>query len=255
MQIILAVILFSLMLIIGGDRGATSFISLCGNCIILGITVFLMYTGFNYIVVTIIGCLLISILTIFYPNGINKKSMASFLSVLIVLTILFFGTFVVEQGLKTKGFSIEQQMEDSMSGLLTDVNINMYRIVISMIMMSLMGAVLDASVSIASSVYEVYEHNPHLGKIELFFSGLRIGRDIIGTTINTLFFAYLGESMMLLIRFHIEGYSFGNIINSKSFCQEFVRIIFSGASCVLIIPVTAFILAKLLKKDDVKHLI
>jgi len=65
----------------------------------------------------------------------------------------------------------------------------------------------------------------------------------LGTTTNTLFFAYLGGFMTLFIFFQDMGYSFIAIINSKVFTAEFTRIMLSGMASFLIIPLTAFITA------------
>lgn len=243
MLLALTFILVFLILTIGGDKGATSLVSLAANCIILVLDIFLIYAGYPSVPTTLASCLAISAVTLFYPEGISKKSMASFLSVLIVIFLMLASAYVMGGEANIAGFSEEAQLEDEMSGLSTDIGLNMLHIAISLIIMSLIGAVLDASVSIASSITEVHQNNPALGRSELFHSGLRIGRDIIGTTTNTLFFAYMGEALMLIIRFKIEGYSVSRIINSKVFFQEFIRILFSGASCILTIPVTAYILA------------
>lgn len=36
---------------------------------------------------------------------------------------------------------------------------------------------------------------------KLVQSGMKIGKDVIGTTVNTLLFAYLGESLLLFAVF------------------------------------------------------
>ena len=243
MLLALILILVLLILLIGGDKGATSLITLTANCIVLSGIIFLVYAGSPPLPITVAGCIIISAVTLFYPEGISKKSMASFLSVLIVIVLMMASSYIMGGEANIAGFSEEAQLEDEMAGLSADIGTDMLDIAAALIIMSLIGAVLDASVSISSSLYEVHQNHPVMGLAELFHSGIQIGRDIIGTTTNTLFFAYLGESLMLIIRFKIEGYSLARIVNSKVFFQEFIRILFSGASCILAIPATAYILA------------
>ena len=86
---ILAVVLFILMYIIGGERGVISIIALAGNIFILLLSIMFMYYGINPILVTFIGCLIINSITLFYQSGKNAKTYAAFISVLIVIALLF----------------------------------------------------------------------------------------------------------------------------------------------------------------------
>ena len=83
----------------------------------------------------------------------------------------------------------------------------------------------------------------------LFKSGIIMGKDILGTTSNTLVLAGIGESILLFNRYKWFNYSFLDMINSEAFFQEFVFIIFGAIGCVLIIPITAFLICKILKKE------
>ena len=116
-----------------------------------------------------------------------------------------------------------------------------------MIITGLIGAAMDASIAVSSAVYEVYKNNRGLHLTELFRSGINIGGDILGATVNTLYFACLGESLTLFILFKNYHYSVLEVINSKAFCQDFVNIVISCISCILVIPLTAFAISYILK--------
>ena len=47
-----------------------------------------------------------------------------------------------------------------------------------------------------------------------------MGKEIIGTTVNTLVFAYLGESLMLFAYLEKNGYSPEMMLNSKVLFQN-----------------------------------
>ena len=131
-----------------------------------------------------------------------------------------------------------------------NTGINMLQLANCMIIIGLIGNIIDTSIAISSALYEVHVNNPKLNKIELFKSGMNIGKDISGTTTNTLFFAYLGSYMTLLIFFQDHGYTASAILNAKVFAQEFSRIILSGTAAFLIIPITAIITAIKCEKGD-----
>lgn len=244
---VLAVILAILLYAVGGDRGIATFISLCFNIAVLLVSIVMMSWGFDPVIVTFISCLLICSITMFYQNGKNAKTIAAFWSVVIVLLILFAVTYTVGYEAHIRGINEIMRHEDEVMGLSPDINTNMARIAVAMIITGLIGAASDASIAVASAVYEVYKNNRSLSRMELFQSGTSIGRDILGATVNTLYFAFIGESLSLFILFKSYSYSIAEVVNSKAFFQEFANIMISCISCILVIPLTAAIISYILK--------
>jgi len=83
----------------------------------------------------------------------------------------------------------------------------------------------------------------------LYKAGLSIGKDILGTSTNTLFFAFFGGYLALLIWFKDLSYTLGEIVNSKIFGAEMITILSAGTGVTLVIPITAWITAYFLVKD------
>ena len=243
----LAVILIILLYLIGGERGIITFISLCFNIAVLSISIILMSWGWDPVIVTFVSCLIICYISLFYQNGKNSKTVASFCAVIIILLILFAVSYFVGNVSHLGGINEIMRYEDEIARLAPDINISMRKIAVSMIITGLIGAAMDASIAVSSAVYEVFKNNRCLSLMELFKSGINIGGDILGATVNTLYFACLGESLTLFILFKNYHYSILEVINSKAFCQEFVDITFSCISCILVIPLTAIIISYILK--------
>ncbi len=250
MNQVLIIILLILMLFVGGKRGLKSFFSLCLNFMFLIITFYLTAIGFNPIVISLIGCGFISYIVLFFVNGENIKTKASMISVVIVLFILTVLIFSVSTLSKIGGFGYELYEEINMFSY--DIQFDMNDVAIALILIGLIGATIDSSIAISSALYEVHENNKHLSKKELFKSGINIGKDILCTTTNTLLFAFLGEFMTLIIWFKTCNYSFGDIINAKVFCAEFLKIMFSGLGCIIIIPITSLITSHFILKEKTK---
>ena len=101
-----------------------------------------------------------------------------------------------------------------------------------------------------SAVYEVHENNPSLLPSQLFGSGLKIGREILATTMNTLFFACVGESLLLFNIICYWGYSFGYILNSKALFQVLLYTGIAAIGCIAAIPLAAIAMAMTLKRRD-----
>lgn len=241
MNVILLVILFILMLVLGGKRGIKLFLALIINFVILMVSFYLMALGISPIMITLGACFLITYFILYFVNGKNIKTQTSFFAVGIVLLVLVFFVMFITEKSKIAGFGYESYEEITMFSY--DVHLDFTNLTIALMLIGLIGAIVDSSIAITSSLYEVYENNPKLSQKELFLSGLTIGKDILGTTVNTLLFAFLSEFMTLLLWFQLGGYSFLDIINNKTFVAEFIKIMFSGIGCVFIIPLSAWLLS------------
>lgn len=240
MLIILVFVFIGLILLIGGDRTAKSLITLGFNTSILLCTIFAINLGLNPIISTLISCVVISIITLFYQNEVNIKTKIAFLSVLLVIAILFLMIYKLTSFSNIQGFPLDQLSIRDSNGYSRNIDRNMLLIQISVILMVFIGAIIDTSLAITSALYEVYQNNPNLSKQSLFQSGIGIGRDILSSTVNTLFFIYIAEYLTLFIQF-VNDYTFSQMINSKQFCQEFISIALSGIGCILIIPIAAIL--------------
>lgn len=251
MNTVLIIILFLLMIYIDKKRGLKLFLSLILNFIVLMVIFYLIALGLNPIICSLIGCLIISYIILYYVNEKNIKTESSLKSIVIVLIILAILIFLMTYLSRIAGFGYESYEEINMFSY--DIRIDYTNIAISMILISLIGATVDASIAISSALYEVYENNKGLDKKELFKSGMNIGKDILCTTTNTLMFAFLGDFMTLLIWFYGGGYTFLEIINAKTFVAEIIKIMFSAIGCLIVIPITAYITASSLKNKNRLH--
>ena len=236
---LLSIILFILLCIICGKQGLKVFLSIYINLALVIILVYILAMGISPLIPTIIITLLITIITIFYLNRVNKKTICSFISVICILIFFFTFTIVIGNRIYIQGYSVESI--ESIGYISYNTGLNMLMLSNSVIIIGLIGNIIDTSMAISSALYEVYLNNKELTQKELFESGMNIGKDILGTTTNTLFFAYLGSCTPLFLYFQDFHMSFSNIINSKIFAIEFTRIIISGTASFLIIPLTSLI--------------
>ncbi|MEG9297796.1 YibE/F family protein [Mangrovibacillus sp. Mu-81] len=246
-QLWLAAILFILMVGIGGKKGARSFVALFLNFGVLLLAIILMNDPhMNPIILTLFACVLISCISLFFISEINIKTVTAFISTIITTGALLFFILMLTDMAMIQGFSEEEIEEIGAFSLF--VGVDFVKIGAAMIIMSTIGAIIDLSISISSPMREIYFHNPSISRKDLFISGLSIGRDILGTSTNTLFFAFFGGYMALLIWFKDLSYSIGEIVNSKVFSSEMIFIGSAGIGVALAIPVTSWITAYYLVK-------
>ena len=244
--VILGALLLILMVVIGDEKGIKSFFTLIINFAIFFIMLSMIVNQKAPLKTTVIACTAISAFTLFYINGLNRKTISALLSVLGVVLLTLLITYKIAGKIKIQGFSTEQT--ESIEYLSLYVNLDFTKIIVCEILIGLISAITDTSITIASSMNEIRLNNPDISKKSLFASGMNIGREILGTTVNTLLFAYLGGFMALLIWFSKNNYSRVEIFNSKVFCAEAFQILCSGIGVILIIPITAYVSMHLLGK-------
>lgn len=238
---ILATILFVLILIVGGERGATAIMALAGNIVVLMLTIILLARGYSPFLVLLLATIAISCISLFGQNGKNVKTKSAFVSVIIVMFLVTVCIYFVLWKYRGAGLNeIQSIQEDVMYYYNVNIEISMMQIAVSVTILSALGAAIDTALSVTSAVHEVAFHKKNLTEKELFHSGIQVGKEIIGTTVNTLLFAYLGESLLLFAYLKREKFPLELIVNSKFLFQELSVMLFGAITCLLIVPVSAY---------------
>lgn len=246
MMLVLSVILFFLMVLIGGNRGLDSFLALVRTLIALVINVYLIAWGMPPVFTTVIVSVFFVVTVLYFQNGRNAKMHAAAFSVFLVLVFIMITAGPVLWAAGVSGYNEIEQYEEISMYLSSDLEVSMSAVSLSAVLLGLLGAVMDTAVAITTAVNEVYVNKPGLTEKQLLFSGLAVGKDILGTTVNTLFFAGLGESIMLAVLFMRNEDTFAVILNSKALFQEVSGLLIGAMGCLLIIPVSSLVCASFL---------
>jgi uncharacterized membrane protein len=128
---------------------------------------------------------------------------------------------------------------------LGDMSLNFQGILAAGIIIASLGAAMDVSISIASSAQEIYETNKRQSKRELFAHSMNIGKDIMGTMVNTLILAYTGASIPLFLLLYNETGL--RLLNMEIIATELTAAVVGSIGLLLAIPVTAVVSSILLK--------
>lgn len=239
MILFLVLVLIFLMILIGGERGAISVMTLAGNIIILLFSIILMANGFPPLLLVVAAGAGVCYNSLFYQNGNNPKTRAAFAATVLVMLLLFIPLYVIIWRTGNYGLNELQISEDDfMYYYSTDIHINMLHVGIFVMGFSTLGAVIDTALSVTSSVYEVWIHKKSLTARELTASGYQVGKEIIGTTVNTLLFTYLGGAILLFSYVQTQQYPLEIILNSKFLFQDMAIMLLCAVSCLIAVPVS-----------------
>ncbi|MDD5987074.1 MAG: YibE/F family protein [Eubacteriales bacterium] len=243
MLIVLTVIFVLLALFTGGDRTAKSIVTLFLSAGVMMLTIVAIYLGVPPLAGGLFCVAVVAVITTLFQNECNQKSMTALLAVFLTTAVLLLLIFVfVDRGHLAGMADTGQVYVRESNGFEGNIGIDMRMVEVAVLLITLVGAVIDAAIAVVAGTYEVAAARPALGRQALFRSGMRIGGNILSSTVNTLFFIFAGEYLLLFVNF-MTYYSFAAMINSKEFAQGAISIAVSAFGCVLVIPVAAALAA------------
>ena len=106
-----------------------------------------------------------------------------------------------------------------------------------------LGVLDDVCVAQASAVFELKAANPALRGWDLFERAMNIGRDHIASTVNTLFLAYAGAALPLLIILSLQTEPVSILLNREFLATEIVRTLVGSIGIVASVPLTTALAA------------
>ena len=174
-------------------------------------------------------------------QGFTKKTYVGMLGTGIGVALCCVFYALISFALHITGYNIPQI--DSLIVIAYNTNIKVGDFLFCGVLIASLGAVMDVSVSVASSVAELKETNAKMSFEDLFRSGVKIGRDIIGATANTLILAFTGSFFTTLIFLRIYEVQFNHLISLNEIAIEILQAVTSSSALILCAPVTAYIAA------------
>ena len=243
----LVVLFFAVLVLMGGKQGIKAFIGLVYTVVVIFFVLLpLIYKGFPAIPTTVAIIFVTSAVCFLLIGGICKKTIsaaAGSLAGVVIAAIL--GSVSAKIGGVTTF-----QMDEAEALLLakSTSEIKMSGLFVSGILIAAMGAVMDIAMTISSAIEEIYRANNKAGFIELFRSGMNIGKDAMGTMANTLVLAYVGGALNMMILIYSYGVSFIQLVNTEFVAIEMIRAIAGSVGIIGTVPCVAAIGAYLYDK-------
>lgn len=252
----LYILIFSFILllgILGGKKGVKSVFALfITGFVILEILIPLIIKGYNPIIISVILCIGISIINLIVISGKNKKTLAAIIGTSCGVLIAALIAITLSYKLKLTSFTDDElQMLVYIS---QNKNFNFRGLLFSGILMGALGAVMDISISISSSVSEIKEKKPDISTKDLIESAMKIGQDIMGTMSNTLILAYVGGSLYNLILVFSYNLPLYRILDQDIIASEILNSLAGSLGLLFTVPITAVAAASLCNISNLKQL-
>ena len=192
--------------------------------------------GLPVVPVGLLYVFLITVLTIPLIHGFNEKSASAILAVnagyLIGFLLTYFLTAVAKIG--------NTPTEEFRTLFVQFPEVDIRQILMVSLFLGAAGALIDVAVSICSAVFEGLEDQPHMNFRKAYRLGMNVGKDIMGSMINTLLIAYVAGSFPFLAILTLARFrGLMEFLNYDFIALELTRIFIGALSIILLIPITS----------------
>lgn len=244
---ILICVFLGLMWLVGGKRGINSILALIFTFIvIIMLYIPMIYIGISPFLSAVVAVMLITVITHILIADLQMKSIAAMLGTICGVVVAGLIALIFGKAAKVTGYNVDEI--ETLVYIGQNSRLDIGGMLFSGILIASLGAVMDVAMSVSSSLHEIKQNSPNIGKKELFKSGINIGRDMIGTMSNTLILAYVGSSINMIMIIYAYSYEMHQIINMYSIAIEIMRGIAGTMGIILAVPFTSFITSMLLVK-------
>jgi uncharacterized membrane protein len=235
---LLGIVFVVAVVLVGGWRGVRALLALALTiAIILRILIPLLVNGVPPIPVAIVLATAITILAIALTEGLSPHSVAAILGTAGALALTALLAAIVTS---VAGFTNTLGSDLVFLQLPDGAGLDLRGLLLAAFMIGAIGVLDDVTVTQAAAVEQLSRQAGLSGR-RLYASAFAVGRSHIAATVNTLFLAYAGASLPLLVLFAVGGQPTTMLLNGEAVSIEIVRTLVGSLGIVAAVPLTTVI--------------
>ena len=250
-MLVLAAIFVLAVLLFARLRGALSLLGLgVSLAVVLVFVVPAILDGEPPLAVAVVGALAVALVTIPLAHGGGPKSLAAVLGTAgsLLLTALLASIFT--EAAHLTGFSSEEATFLQVSG----ADLSLEGLLLAGMVIGALGVLDDVTVSQASTALALRSAAPELGFRDLFGRAMRVGRDHVSATVNTLVLAYAGASLPVLLVFSSADLGLADALGLEIVAKEVVATLVGSIGLIAAVPLTTALAALLAVREAPERL-
>ena len=231
---VLTVLFVLAVLALGRLRGAAALLGLVLSLLVLvKFLVPALLVGRDPLITAVVGAMAVMIFVLLLAHGPNVRTAVAMISTAICLLLIVGLSVVFVRLAGLTGLTSDE------TGYVAGVfgQLDLRGLLLAGIVIGALGLLDDVTVTQVSTVWELRNANPAMPGRELYAAGLRVGRDHIASTVNTLLLAYAGASLPLLVIFTASGEGFLPTVTTAVVAEEVVRTLAGSIGLVAAVPV------------------
>ena len=236
-------------LLVGGRTGLKSLLGLAVTVVAL-IWIFcpLWMKGADPVWLALGLCALVSVMSFVILSGCSRKTLCAVLATLAGVGLAALFGALAQRICRVTSFGlydVNGEIAELVNLQTRGYPVRVHGILTAGILIASLGAVMDVAMSLSSAAAELKRVNPEMRRGALWRSGMNIGRDMVGTMTNTLILAFVGTSLVTVIRLWAQGPTWRMLLCSTYFSVELIAAVSGSIGVILAVPLTALIAAAL----------
>ncbi len=247
---VLTVAFVAAVLFLGRWRGVGAVAGLAASLLI--IVKFLLPSildGHSPVMVAIVASSVIAFIALYFAHGVTVPTSVALLGTFASLSLTAVLSLLFVAWSNLTGLSDESSLYLTSLG----INVDLQGIVLAGFVIGALGVLDDVTVTQVSAVLELRAAQPGLTRGQLYRSAVRIGRDHISSTVNTLFLAYAGAALPLLLLFTQAGQGIGSLAGREIIATEIIRSLVGSIGLVSAVPITTWLAVTALAPRAARH--
>lgn len=241
--LLLSVLFVVIVVAFGRMRGLLALVSM-----VITVVVFVAFVapsvldGNDPVLVALIAAAVIAFVTFYLTHGVTPITTVALAGTLAALGLTFVLSWVFFTLARFTGFG---SSETAVLPVLSE-NLNLSSLLLGGAIIGALGALDDVTITQVATIAGLRDADPTMSSRRLIQSGLKIGRDHIAATVNTLLLAYAGASLPLLLLFAASEQPLSTVANSEVIAVEIMRTLCGSIGLIAAVPLTTTLAASAL---------
>ena len=241
----LALVFAAVVVALGRGRGL---LALGGIVLSMGVLLVYMFpallAGSSPVGVALSGCAVIAFGTLYLAHGTSDRTTVALLGTLASLAL----TAILATGFAAAADLTGLASEESLTLLAFAPDLDFRGLLLAAVILGALGVLDDVTITQVSAVWELRRSDPSMNRRQLYAAGIRIGRDHIASTVNTLVLAYSAAALPLLLIYTQSGLGFGGVLTTETVAVEIVQTLVGSIGLVASVPLTTALACRVIAR-------
>jgi uncharacterized membrane protein len=196
--------------------------------------------------VALVGAAAIAFVALYMAHGFKLGTTVALAGTLVALAITSGLAVLVVSATHLTGLADESAQVLRVTAEALDLR----GLLVAGIVVGALGVLDDVTVSQVSIVAALRRANPGLSSRLLYGEAMRVGRDHVASTVNTLVLAYAGASLPLLLFFAQGDQPVHRLLTGELIAVEIVRMLVGSIGLVASVPITTGLAALVMRAGE-----
>jgi uncharacterized membrane protein len=244
---VLAVLFALVVVALGRLKGLLALVGIVVSLGVLLVFIFpALLDGAAPIGVALTGATVIAFFTLYLAHGVNDRTTVALLGTMASLGL----TAALAVGFAAAAQLSGLASEESLTLLAFAPDLDFRGLLLAAVIIGTLGVLDDVTITQVSAVWELHRADSTLGAKQLYTAGIRIGRDHIASTVNTLVLAYAAAALPLLLIFTQSGLAFGDVLTTETVAVEIVQTLVGSIGLVASVPLTTALACVVITRSE-----